>query len=390
MLGPRIGRTSAPMGDAEDDLDDVRAAEGIRGEVKIERLSTGERRIVRFAIGRLYGRGWRLDKYLHAILPTISRSLLRRWLDQGCATVDDRVATARDKVVAGQRVELRQPMPPPAPDAPRLPPPTILCEDPRFVVYDKPAGMLAHQAGRTLSGTLINHLQARLEEQGRDAQDARLVNRIDRDTSGIVLASLDLPAHQLLAAALDAHVLRKEYRAICHGVPDPASGSWTDPIKEAGEESIAMRIAPDGKPSHTDYETLAVAPGGRYALLRVLLRTGRQHQIRIHASHHGHALVGDWVYGTACAELLGQALHAAVLEFPHPTTGATVRVEAPLPASLAALWDSLLAGGEVTTVPLDDEQRARLGLGEERSGPRRPAWLSEAEFSAIRREAGEG
>ena len=377
------------MGDAEDDLDDARAAEGIRGEVKVERISTGERRIVRFAVGRLYGRGWRLDKYLHAILPTISRSLLRRWLDQGCASIDGRVATAREKVVAGQRVELRQPLPPPASDAPRLPAPTILREDARFIVYDKPAGMLAHQAGRTLSGTLINHLQARLEEQGRDPQDARLVNRIDRDTSGIVLASLDLPAHLVLSAALEAHALRKEYRAICHGVPEPTSGSWTDPIAEAGEESIAMRIAPDGKPSHTDYEVIAAAPGGRYALLRVLLRTGRQHQIRIHAAHNGHPLVGDWVYGRPCAELPGQALHAAVLEFPHPASGETVRVEAPLPPPLATLWERLAAGGDVTPVPLDDEQRARLGLVEERSGPRRPAWLSEEEFAALRREAGE-
>ena len=378
------------MGDAEDDLDDARAAEGIRGEVKVERLSTGERRLVRFAVGRLHGRGWRLDKYMHAILPTISRSLLRRWLDQGCASVDGKVAAARDKVVAGQRVELRQPLPPPAPDTPLLPPPTILLADARFVVYDKPAGMLAHQAGRTLSGTLINHLQARLEAEGRDPMDARLVNRIDRDTSGIVLASLDIEAHLALTAALDAHTLRKEYRAVCHGVPDPIAGSWTDPIQEAGEESIAMRIAPDGKPSHTDYEVIAAAPGGRYALLRVLLRTGRQHQIRIHAAHHGHPLVGDWVYGTRCAEFPGQALHAAVLEFPHPATGATVRVEAPLPPPLAAVWERLQTGGDVTAVALDGNQRSRLGLAEERSGPRRPAWLSEVEFSELRREAGEG
>lgn len=375
------------MGDHEDERDDVRTAEGIRGEVKVERISTGERRIVRFAVGRLHGRGWRLDKYLHAILPTISRSLLRRWLDQGCATVDGRVAAARDKVAAGQRVELRQPLPPPAPDAPRLPPPTILREDPRFIVYDKPAGMLAHQAGRTLSGTLINHLQARLEEQGRDPQDARLVNRIDRDTSGIVLASLDLPAHLVLSAALEAHALRKEYRAICRGVPDPAAGSWTDPIAEAGEESIAMRIAPDGKPSHTDYEVIEAAPGGRYALLRVLLRTGRQHQIRIHAAHNGHPLVGDWVYGTRCAELAGQALHAALLEFPHPAGGGTVRVEAPLPDPLAALWERLREGGDVTALPLDDEQRARLGQEATRTGLRRPPWLTEAEFAEIQREA---
>jgi 23S rRNA pseudouridine1911/1915/1917 synthase len=369
--------------------DDARIAEGIRGEVKVERIATGAKRIVRFAIGRTHGRNWRLDKYLHAILPTISRSLLRRWIEQGCVTVDGAVATPRDKVAPGQAVELRQPLPPPPPEAAGRPGPVLLREDPRFLVYAKPAGMLAHQAGKILSGTLINHVQSYLEERARDPADARLVNRIDRDTSGIVLASLDLESHVALSAALEAHSLRKEYRAICHGVPEPASGSWLDPIKEAGEESIAMRIAPDGKASHTDYEVLGIAPGGRYALLRVLLRTGRQHQIRIHAAHNGHPLVGDWVYGAPCAELPGQALHSAILEFPHPRSGETIRVEAPLPPALAALWERLAAGGDVAPVPLDDDQRARLGHVAARGGPRRPAWLSEAEFAALRREAGE-
>jgi len=378
------------MGDTEDDLDDARTAEAIRGEVKVDRESTGERRIVRFAVGRHHGRNWRLDKYLHAILPTISRSLLRRWIEQGHCRVDGRVGTPRDKLSPGQQVELNQPLPPPAPADASRPQPTMLCADARFVVYDKPAGMLAHQAGRILSGTLINHLQAWLEERGRDPADARLVNRIDRDTSGIVLASLDLEAHQALSAALDAHVLRKEYRAICVGVPDPATGNWRDPIAEGSDESIAMRIAADGKPSHTDYEVIARAPGDRYALLRVLLRTGRQHQIRIHAAHNGHPLVGDWVYGTACAQLAGQALHAALLEFPHPADGRTIRVEAPLPAPLSALWDHLSAGGAVDPVALTADQRGRLGIEETRSGPRRPAWLSADEFAALRREAGEG
>jgi 23S rRNA pseudouridine1911/1915/1917 synthase len=213
----------------------------------------------------------------------------------------------------------------------------------------------------------------------------RLVNRIDRDTSGLMLASLDLASHLALAEALDTRAIRKEYRAICHGVPDPASGSWLDPILEAGAESIAMRIDPAGKASHTDYEVIEAAPGGRYALLRVLLHTGRQHQIRIHAAHHGHPLVGDWVYGTGCVELPGQALHAALLEFPHPGHGRRLRVEAPLPPEWAALWRGLAAGGDVTSVPLSEEQRAKLGLGDE-SAQRLPAWLSPEERAEVLRE----
>jgi 23S rRNA pseudouridine1911/1915/1917 synthase len=368
--------------------DDGAEAAAIRGEVKVERQLLGGQRAVRFSVGRLHGKGWRLDKYLHAICPTISRSLLRRWLEQGCCRVDGAVAGVRAKLHAGARVELLAPVPPPA----EGPPPAalrIVHQDPGFLVLDKPAGVLAHQAGRNLTGTLMNQLQDWMAEHGRDPLQARLVNRIDRDTSGLMLASLDLASHNALSEALDTRAMRKEYRAVCHGVPDPVSGSWRDPILEPDGDSIAMRIDPAGKPSHTDYEVLEAAPGGRYALLRVLLHTGRQHQIRIHAAHHGHPLVGDWVYGSPCAELPGQALHAAVLELPHPVDGRRLRLEAPLPPALAALWTALAAGGEVAPVPLAEDQRSRLGLGAE-AGRRLPDWLSPEERERVRAELGGG
>ncbi|MBA3686747.1 MAG: RluA family pseudouridine synthase [Planctomycetes bacterium] len=384
------------------ELDDDAEAAAIRGEVPIERELTRDRRIVRFAVGANHGKGWRLDKYLHAILPTLSRSMIRRWLDAGHATIDGAVAADRAKLKPGQRVELRAPLPSEhdggGASGGVL---EVLIEDPLFLVCCKPAGVLAHQAGKAMSGTLINHVHDWLEARGRDPRCARLVNRIDRDTSGIVLVSLDDAAHARLATAMEARDLHKEYRAICHGVPDPSAGSWLDPIAEAGEESIAMRIDPDGKASHTDYEVIENSQGsgvggrgsggpetGRFALLRVLLHTGRQHQIRIHAAHHGHPLVGDWVYGTPCAELPGQALHAALLEFPHPVSGATVRAEAPLPSALSTLWERVRTGTALTPTRLSDEQRSKLGLAAQR-GLRRPAWMSEDEFAAMRREAGE-
>lgn len=360
-------------------------AQAIRGEVKVERQLLGGQRVVRFTVGRLHGRGWRLAKYLHAICPTISRNLLSRWIDQGCCTVNGRVADVRTKLHPGEAVELRAPVPPPL-DGPPPPPLRILHRDPGFLVLDKPAGVLAHQAGKHLTGTLMNQLQDWMLEQGGDPQAVRLVNRIDRDTSGLMLASLDLASHNALSEALDTRAMRKEYRAICHGVPASATGSWLDPILEPGEDSIAMRIDPAGKASHTDYEVLATAPGG-YSLLRVLLHTGRQHQIRIHAAHHGHPLVGDWVYGKPCAELGGQALHAAILAFPHPRTGQQLRIEAPLPPELETLWASLLAGGAVTPIPWNEAQRSKLGLSTE-GGPRLPDWLSPDERARILDELG--
>jgi 23S rRNA pseudouridine1911/1915/1917 synthase len=374
--------------DPQKTADGFDEGEAIRGEVVVERSLTETHRVVCFTVAKNHGRGWRIDKYLHAICPTMSRSLLRRWVDAGHVTVDGKLAQYRDKVKPGQRVAMLAPLPErdEATSASDLTPLVILLEDSDFLVLAKPAGMLAHQAGRTMSGTLINQLHEYMRARERDPSDVRLVNRIDRDTSGIVLASLSDAAHAKLSAAMEARDLYKEYRAICRGVPDPRSGSWLDPIGQAGEESIAMRVDPAGKPSHTDYEVLATAhgEGGDFSQLRLILHTGRQHQIRVHAAHHGHALVGDWVYGQPIAELPGQALHAAVMAFTHPRTGATVRVEAPLPERLVKLWEQIATGGALQPITLDSEQRSKLGLSERRV--RRPNWLSDAEYEELKAE----
>jgi 23S rRNA pseudouridine1911/1915/1917 synthase len=269
----------------------------------------------------------------------------------------------------------------------------VLYHDQWLLVADKPSGQLAHQAGRTMTGTLLNQVQDWFASHGGDPSQVRLVNRIDRDTSGIVLISLAAQAHVALSAAMEARDLHKEYRALCHGVPEPAAGSWLDPIGEGPGASIARVVRADGQPCHTDYQLLEALPAlGRergFALLKVTLHSGRQHQIRVHAAHHGHALVGDWVYGQPCLELPGQALHAAVLEFPHPIDRRTVRVEAPLPAALGGLWARLRAGAGVTACALSEEQRSKLSAGAGAAGVRRPSWLSADEYSALRAETGE-
>jgi 23S rRNA pseudouridine1911/1915/1917 synthase len=378
------------QGDDEVTRDDAAEAEGIRNEVVVERVLTGQHRIVRFSVGRNHGKGWRLDKYLHAICPTLSRNILRRWLDNGCGTLDGKPTHARAKIHPGQRVELSAPLPPPGETLGSTTEPLqIIHEDPLFLVCNKPVGVLAHQAGRVLSGTLLNQVQDYLRERGRDPKDARLVNRIDRDTSGIVLVSLDARAHVTLSAAIEARDVHKEYRAIVHGMPKPAAGSWKDPIAEADDESIAMRIAPDGKFSHTDYDVIATAPKDaampRYSLLRVILHTGRQHQIRIHAAHHGHPLVGDWVYGEPCGDLPGQALHAAILGFAHPKSGEKMSISAPFPEPLEQLWERLLGGADLIPSTLNADQRSKLGRNQS-SGVRRPAWLTEGEYQDLRKE----
>jgi 23S rRNA pseudouridine1911/1915/1917 synthase len=332
----------------------------IRNEIKVEKRVEGAFRVIRFATGRRHGLGWFLPRYLRAIGPRWPAELLARWCDEGRCLVDGMVVGARWQVTPGHQVELRIPVPPPEGDA--APPPlALLWHDRHLALANKPTGQLAHQAGKQLSGTLLNQLQDWAVVQGIDPNEVRLLNRIDRETSGIVVATLDLAAHQGLAAQLEGHAIRKEYRAICAGVPEPRDGEWNAPLGPLGAHTIRRGVLPDGQPSRTEYHVEAVASGGAWSLLRILLHTGRQHQIRVHATHHGHPLLGDWVYGAPISELPGQALHAARIGFTHPLTGEVLAVEAPFPPQLAALWERLLAGVQPTPVELTPDQRSKLG-----------------------------
>lgn len=362
-------------------------SEAIRNEVPVERVLTGKHRILRFTVGRVHGRGWRIDKYLAALMPTISRAMIQRWLELGAATVDGVVAVGRPPLRAGQRVVMTAPLPERDEDQGYPQPLEILYHDRWLLAANKPPGQLAHQAGKTMTGTLLNQVQDWFEKQGGDPQQVRLINRIDRDTSGIVLLSLDVGAHATVSQAMEARDLDKEYRALCHGSPTENHGDWRDPIGEGPAESIQRVVRPDGQECHTEFFVLERAKD--YSLLRLLLHTGRQHQIRVHAAHNGCSLVGDWVYGEACQELAGQALHAALMEFAHPVEKRTVRIEAPFPRLLAELWARLSSGGVLTPRPLSEEQLSKLGRTISTDGVRRPSWLTAEEFDRLRREAGE-
>ena len=332
----------------------------IRNEIKVEkRVGAGGERVFRFATGRRHGLGWFLPRYLRAIGPRWPDELLAKWCDDGRCTVDGQVVGAQWQVLPGRQVELRIA---PLPDEGHKPPPLDLLWHDRHVVFaNKPTGQLAHQAGKQLSGTLLNQLQDWATAQGLDPNEVRLINRIDRETSGIVIATLDLTAHQRLAVQLDDRAIRKAYRAICVGVPEPRDGDWREPLGPLGEHTIRRGVREDGQASHTEYHVEEVAVDGRHAVVRLELHTGRQHQIRVHATHHGHPLVGDWVYGQPIAELPGQALHAWVVECAHPMSGEPLRIEAPFPPQLAALWQRLRAGGAATPVELSADQRSKLG-----------------------------
>lgn len=367
----------------------------IRSQARIERHLDGQRRRIDIIVGAGAGIGWRLDRYLHAALPTLRRTLLMGWIEQGFVTIAGRQARCGLRIRAHDRISLDCPMPEPPPedDTPPASALTIRYDHGGVLVVDKPAGMLVHQAGRRLSGTLLNHLQDLAVARGLDPACVHLVNRIDRDTSGLVLAALDDAVNSTLAIALQQGRMHKEYRAICRGLPTPTDGDWLWPIRpDPSGASIARFCHPDGQPSHTGYRVLETA--GDHALLACRLHTGRQHQIRVHAAQAGHPLLGDWVYGYPCQELAGQALHAAILTFPDPHSGEPRTVQSPLPPPLAGVWSRLGQGWTPTPRHLDEEERSRLGLTHEtgdpvplRPGWRAPSWLDETTLRQLAREA---
>lgn len=370
----------------------------IRNACAISKQLTSTQRLIHVRADSPLADGMRLDRFLALALPTLSRSLIKRWLERGYGQVSGRSAKPSTRLATGAVIDLVAPLPPDPTldDARNEPPPlAILYEDEGLIVVDKPPGQLAHQAGRVLTGTVLNQLQDLIAARGGDPLQARLVNRIDRDTSGILVASLDAASNRQLSIDLQAGRFDKTYEAICHGVPEPAHGHWRQPIRDdPSGRSIARQCHTDGQPSHTEYRVIDTA--GTFARLRIDLHTGRQHQIRVHAAANGHPLFGDWTYGPACEELRGQALHAARLSLPHPRTRHTITIEAPFPDRLQACWEQLASGQEPTPRALDAEERRRLGLADtdaasdyEAGGWRRPSWLNHEEYLDFERLSGE-
>jgi 23S rRNA pseudouridine1911/1915/1917 synthase len=207
---------------------------------------------------------------------------------------------------------------------------TILYEDEWLIAVDKPAGVVVHPSYRNSSGTLVNGLLWHV--RGRPDVRIGLLNRLDKGTSGVVLAAIGQGVHARLQKA--AAGMKKQYLAIVHGVPAPRIGRITHALARDGSDRRRIVISVHGQPALTFYSVIAAA-GGR-SIVRCELGTGRTHQIRVHLASAGWPLVGDSVYGLGSDEIGRQALHSWRLTFVHPVTGKETRVEAPLPTDLRA------------------------------------------------------
>jgi 23S rRNA pseudouridine1911/1915/1917 synthase len=319
----------------------------------------------------------RLDKALSRDVPAsedLSRSRLARLIAEGRVSRGGEVlADPKAKVAEGDVVEIDLPEAAPTATAAEAIPLHVVYEDDALIVVDKPAGMVVHPAPGSGAGTLVNallhHCGASLSGIGGEKRPG-IVHRIDKDTSGLLVAAKTDRAHHALARQFETHTAERRYLALCHGVPSEADPRLHG-VRGVSFESGGVLKVTSGLGRHrTDRQRQAVTfTGGRHAVTRVRvleafgtppaaalvecrLETGRTHQIRVHMAHAGHGLIGDPLYGgrrrlsaralgeaaaAAAAAFPRQALHAATLGFAHPVSGEAMAFEAPLPPDMASL-----------------------------------------------------
>ena len=213
-----------------------------------------------------------------------------------------------------------------------VPLPQVLWEDDDLLIINKPSGITVHAAALTGNPVTVEKMVARYLGGGA----FHPVNRLDRGVSGIMVVAKNAHAHARTMALLHTDDFRREYRAICCGVPSPAAGKIDLPIGRDTTSAVKRKIDQEGQPSLTEYEVLAICPEG--ALLRLRPMTGRTHQLRLHMAAIGHPLLGDWLYGTEHPALPHRvALHSYELWLTHPITGEKLHITATLPQEMEQL-----------------------------------------------------
>ena len=291
------------------------------------------------------GAGVRMDKYLSGLVPEFSRSYLQRLIQEERVRVDGRPVRGKEKAVPGTVIELDVPEAVEPRIEPEDLPLKILYEDKDVILVNKPKGMVVHPAAGHTSGTLVNALlfHCKGELSGiNGVLRPGIVHRIDRDTTGVLIACKNDRAHNCLAEQLKEHTVTRRYRALVCGNIKEDEGTVDAPIGRHPTDRKKMAVVRSGgREAVTHYRVLERF--GNYTYIECRLETGRTHQIRVHMAGMGHPLLGDQVYGRVKApfRLEGQTLHAMILGFMHPSSGEYMEFEAPLPEYFAALLDTM-------------------------------------------------
>ena len=276
----------------------------------------------------------RLDAFLAAQAEDLTRSGAARLIEEGRVLVDGKRPAKSLRLGGGETVTVELPDPEPLDVQPEDIPLDIVYEDGDVIVVNKPKGLVVHPAPGHPDGTLVNallhHCGASLSGIGGVLRPG-IVHRIDRDTSGLIIAAKNDLAHQKLAAQLADHTLARTYECIVVGNLREDSGTVDAPIGRCPADRKKQAVVSDGRRAVTHWEVIARYPG--FTHVRCRLETGRTHQIRVHMAYIGHPILGDTVYGAKkpVPGLQGQCLHAVGLQFLHPRTGEAVTLSCPLP-----------------------------------------------------------
>lgn len=280
--------------------------------------------------------GIRIDRFLSEQLPEHSRSYIQKLIKDGQVSIEGKAVKSNYKITGSEEIALLIPDQVIPDILPEDIPLDILYEDQDLIVINKPKGMVVHPAAGHYSGTLVNALMYHCKDDLSGINGVMrpgIVHRIDRNTTGSLLACKNDFAHNAIAEQLKVHSITRRYRAIVHGNLKDDQGTVDAPIGRHPIDRKKMAIEPrNGRDAITHYRVLERF--GNYTYIECQLETGRTHQIRVHMSSIHHPIVGDDVYGPAkCpfSGLQGQTLHAQVLGFIHPRTGEYMEFSAPLP-----------------------------------------------------------
>ncbi len=277
--------------------------------------------------------GERADVLLARKVEDLSRSAAAKLLENGSVTRRGNPVGKSELMECGDVLAVTLPPPEPVEAVPEDIPLDIVYEDDDLIVVNKPVGMVVHPGPGHPNGTLVNALLYHCGDSLSGINGTLrpgIVHRIDRDTSGLLVAAKNDRAHQELARQLQDHTMHREYHAICVGGMREDSGTVDAPIGRHPVKRVCMAVDQRaGRPAVTHWQALERFSGYTYLLCR--LETGRTHQIRVHLASLGHPLLGDPLYGTPVSWLAGQCLHAGRLCFNHPATGQPMDLECPLP-----------------------------------------------------------
>ena len=284
-------------------------------------------------------RGARLDAFLAHAMEDLTRSAAAKAIEEGRVLVSGKVPSKSLKLTGNETIEFTPEEPAPIDAVPQDIPLDVVYEDDDVIVVNKPSGLVVHPAPGHPDGTLVNallfHCGASLSGVG-GALRPGIVHRIDRDTSGLIIAAKNDYAHQFLSAQLADHTLARTYECIVVGNLREDSGTVDAPIARDSRDRKRMAVVPGGRRAVTHWTVLARYPG--YTHVQCRLETGRTHQIPEHMAYLGHPILGDTVYGAKkpVPGLTGQCLHAVGLQFIHPRTKELVSLSCPLPGEFTA------------------------------------------------------